>query len=66
MTQGKSELLSAWSFPLVGREKEYQLTAKLYKSRLIIEDKRGNKIAVRKRSRAFMIKRWGKVEWFEE
>ncbi len=63
MTQGDSELLSAWSFPLIRREKEYRLTAKLYRSRLVIEDGRGNKIAVNKRSRAIMIERWGKVEW---
>jgi hypothetical protein len=66
MTQGDSELLSAWSFPIVGREKEYRLTAKLYRSKLVIEDKRGNKIAVNKRSRAMIIERWGKVEWFKE
>jgi hypothetical protein len=66
MSEKDSELFSAWSFPLAGREKEYRLTAKLYRSKLIIEDKRGNKIAVTKRSRALMIERKGKVEWLGE
>jgi len=66
MTEKDSELFSAWSFPLVGREKEYRLTAKLYKSKLVIEDKRGNKIAVNKRSRTLMIERKGKVDWLGE
>jgi hypothetical protein len=38
----------------------------LYKSKLVIEDKRGNKIAVNKRSKAIMIERRGKVEWIGE
>ena len=58
MTNGDSELLSAWSFPLIGREKEYRLTAKLFRSKLVIEDRRGNKIAVKKRSRVIMVERW--------
>lgn len=66
MTHGDSELLSAWDFPLIGREKEYRLAAKLYRSKLVIEDRRGNKITVSKRSRAIIIKRWGTVEWLEE
>jgi hypothetical protein len=66
MTNGDSELLSAWSFPLIGREKEYRLTAKLFRSKLVIEDRRGNKIAVKKRSRVIMVERWGKVDWFGE
>jgi hypothetical protein len=66
MTEKDSELLSAWSFPLIGCEKEYRLTAKLYRSKLVIEDKRGNKIAVIKRSRSIMIERSGKVEWIRQ
>ena len=66
MSEKDSELFSAWSFPLVGLEKEYRLTAKLYRSKLVIEDERGNKIAVNKRSRTLMIERKGKVEWFGE
>lgn len=65
MTLGDSELFSAWSFPLIENEKEYRLTARLYKSKLVIEDKRGNKIEVKKRSRAIVIERRGKVEWVE-
>lgn len=65
MTQGVPELRSAWSFPLIEREKEYYLTAKLYRSRLVIEDKRGNKIAVNKRSKAIKIERWGNIEYLE-
>ena len=60
------ELRSALSFPIIEREKEYYLTVKLYRSRLVIEDKRGNKIAVNKRSKAIKIERWGNVEWYGE
>ena len=64
MVQADSELFSAWSFPITEHGKEYSLTAKLYKSKLVIEDKRGNKIVVSKRSKAILIERWGKVDWF--
>jgi len=66
MLQADSELCSAWSFPIIERGKEYLLTAKLYKSKLVIEDKRGNKIAVNKRSKAILIERRGKVDWLGE
>jgi hypothetical protein len=66
MVQADSELCSAWSFPIIEHGKEYALTAKLYKSKLIIEDKRGNKIAVNKRSKAILIERIGKVDWLGE
>jgi hypothetical protein len=66
MVQADSELFSAWSFPIIEHGKEYALTAKLYKSKLIIEDKRGNKIAVNKRSKAILIERIGKVDWLGE
>jgi hypothetical protein len=66
MSQKATELSSAWSFPIVDHGKEYRLTAKLYKSKLVIEDKSGNKIALNKRSRAILIKRLGKVEWLGE
>ena len=65
MTRELPQLRSAWSFPLIEREREYRLTARLFRSRLVIEDERGNKIAVSKRSRDIKIKRWGKVEWTE-
>jgi hypothetical protein len=57
MSQDATELASAWSFPITERGKEYRLTAKLYRSKLVIEDKRGNKIAVNKKSRSILIKR---------
>ena len=66
MSEEAPELRSAWSFPIIERGKEYRLTVKLYKSKLVIEDKRGNKIAVNKRSKAIVIERWGKVDWFGE
>ena len=66
MSEEATELRSAWSFPIIERGKEYRLTAKLYKSKLVIEDKRGNKIAVNKRSKAIVIERRGKVDLFEE
>ena len=66
MSQEPTELCSAWSFPILERGKEYRLTAKLYRSKMVIEDKRGNKIAINKRSKAIMIERRGKVEWIGE
>jgi hypothetical protein len=66
MSQEATELRSAWSFPIIERGKEYRLTAKLYRSKMVIEDKRGNKIAINKRSKAIMIERRGKVEWIGE
>ena len=38
----------------------------MYRSKLVIEDEQGSKIAVNKRSRTLMIERKGKVEWFGE
>ena len=66
MSQEATELRSAWSFSIFERGKEYRLTAKLYKSKLVIEDKRGNKVAINKRSKAILIDRRGKVDWIEE
>ncbi|MCW4031166.1 MAG: hypothetical protein NWE80_02250 [Candidatus Bathyarchaeota archaeon] len=66
MTQEFPQLRSAWSFPSIEREKEYRLTGRLFRSRLVIEDEKGNKIAVSKTSRCIKIKRWEKVEWTEE
>ena len=62
MTHEATELRSAWSFPIIERGKEYRLTAKLYRSKMVIEDKRGNKTAINKRSKARMIERREKVE----
>jgi hypothetical protein len=66
MSQEATELRSAWSFSIFERGKEYRLTAKLYKSKLVIEDKRGNKVAINKRSKAILIERRGNVDWIEE
>ena len=66
MTQRVPELRSAWRFQLVEHEKEYYLTAKLFRSRLVIEDEQGNKIAVNKRLNAIKIDRFGKVYWHGE
>ena len=66
MSQEIPELCSAWSFPIIEHGKEYRLTAKLYKSKLVIEDRRGNKISINKRSRAIIIERWGNGDWVED
>jgi hypothetical protein len=66
MSQEATELRSAWSFSIIERGKEHRLTAKLYRSKLVIEDKRGNKVTINKRSKAIMIERRGKVEWIDE
>lgn len=63
MTENELELRSAWTFSVVNREKEYYLTAKLYKSKLVIEDELGNKIAINKRLKEIKIERWGNVDW---
>ena len=63
MTEDQLELRSAWTFPVINREKEYYLTAKLYKSKFVIEDNLGNKIALSKRLKEIKIERWGNVDW---
>ncbi len=63
MTENELELRSAWTFPVINRDKEYHLTAKLYKSKLVIEDTLGNKIAISKRLKEIKVERWGNVDW---
>jgi hypothetical protein len=66
MTEQMIELQSAWSFPLFSREREYRLIAKLFKSKLIIEDKLGNKIIIQKRRNTIKIDYWGNIDWIGE
>lgn len=57
MKEDTIELNSAWKFFVTNRDKNYWLTAKLYKSKLVIEDELGNKIAVHKRKKNYKLKR---------
>ena len=51
MKEDALELNSAWKFFVTSRDKIYWLTAKIYKSKLILEDEIGNKIAIHKRQK---------------
>jgi len=66
MPRGIPELRNTWQIDITEGDKEYILTLKLYKSRLVIEDKEGNKIAVDKRDDWIKIERWGNVDWHRE
>ena len=63
MTRGVPELRCEWKFSIIEGGKKYNLTAKLFKSRLNIEDEDGNKIAVDKREKKIRIQKWGDVDW---
>lgn len=63
MKEDALELKSTWKFYVTNRDKNYWLTAKLYKSKLVIEDELGNRIAVHKRLKQLRIEREGNVEW---
>ncbi|MDH5782475.1 MAG: hypothetical protein OEZ35_02230 [Candidatus Bathyarchaeota archaeon] len=63
MTSGRPELKCEWKFSIIEGKKKYKLTAKLFKSRLDIEDEDGNKIAVDKREKKIRIQKWGDVDW---
>jgi len=63
MKEVASELDAAFRFCITNRDKQYWLSAKLYKSKLVIEDESGNKIAVHKRLKLLKIKRQGNLDW---
>lgn len=62
MIEQSPRLYSAWSFPLSTNKKEYRLIAKLYKNKLVIEDKLGNKILIQKKLKAIEIDCYGQVD----
>lgn len=66
MPRGIPELRKTWQVNIIEGGKEYTLILKLYKSRLNIEDKEGNKIAVDKRDGCIKIEKWGDVDWHRE
>lgn len=63
MKEDALKINSAWNFLVTNRDKQYWLKAKLYKSKLVIEDESGNKIAIHKRLKQLIIEREGNVEW---
>ena len=63
MKEDALKLNSAWKFLITNRDKQYWLTAKLYKSKIVIEDELGNKIAIHKRLKQLIIERERNVEW---
>ncbi len=52
-----------WDIEIIEGIKPYTLHLTLFKSRLNIEDDKGNKIAIDKRDNSIKIQRWGNVEW---
>ena len=63
MPRGIPELNWELKFSIIEGNTKYNLAAKLYKSRLTIEDEEGNKIAVDKRKNKIRIEKWGDVDW---
>jgi len=60
---GKPELKSERIVKLVEGSKEYTLTEKVYKSRIVFEDEEGNRVAIDKRDKKIVIEPTGNVEW---
>ena len=63
---GKRQLIWERGIDITEGDKEYPLTLKLFKSRLVIEDNEGNKVAIDKRDNWIKIERWGNVDWHRE
>lgn len=63
---GKRQLKWEREIEITEGNREYSLTLKLFKSRLVIEDGEGNKVAIDKRDNWIKIERWGNVDWHRE
>lgn len=60
---GKRQFKWGKDITITEGNKDYPLKLELYKSRLIIKDDEGNKIAVDKRDNWIKIQPWGNVAW---
>lgn len=63
---GKPEIKWEKEITITEGNKGYPLSVKLFKSRIVIEDKEGNKVAIDKRDNWIKIERWGNVDWHRE
>lgn len=63
---GKPDLKWKKEITITEGNKDYPLSVKLFKSRIVIEDKEGNKVAIDKRDNWIKIERWGNVDWHRE
>ncbi|MGB8216180.1 MAG: hypothetical protein WCE94_02670 [Candidatus Methanoperedens sp.] len=63
---GKPELKWEKEITITEGNKDYPLSVKLFKSRIVIEDKEGNKVAIDKRDNRIKVERWGNVDWHRE
>ena len=66
MSKGKPELMDERKVKIIEGSKEYTLTEKWYKSRIVFEDEEGNKVAIDKRDNWIKIQRWRNVDWHRE
>ncbi|MCZ7382718.1 MAG: hypothetical protein O8C64_14250 [Candidatus Methanoperedens sp.] len=60
---GKPELKWEKEITITEGSKDYPLILKLFKSRLVVEDKEGNRIAIDKRDNWIKIEKSGNVDW---
>ncbi len=63
---GKPELKWEKEITITEGNKNYPLTVKLFKSRMVIEDKEDNKVAIDKRDNWIKIERRENVDWHTE
>lgn len=67
MPKGASEIGWEKDIEIIeARDKMFPLHLTLFKSRLVVEDNEGNRIAVDKRQGRIAIERRGKVDWHRE
>lgn len=67
MVKGKPEIEWEKDFEITeAGDKAYPMHMTLFKSRLVIEDEDGNKVAVDKRKGRIALQKWGNVRWHRE
>ncbi len=66
MPRGQPELIDERKVQIIEGLKEYTLTEKWFKSRIVFEDEEGNKVAIDKRDGWIKIQRSGNVDWHRE
>jgi len=66
MTRGVPEIIDERDVKIIEGNKEYTLKETVYKSRIVIKDEDGNRVAIDKRKGKIKVERRGKVEWHKE
>ncbi len=66
MTRGIPELKDEREIKLIEGKKEYLLKETVFKSRIVIEDTEGNRVAIDKRDGWIKVERRGNVDWHRE